>query len=158
MKSWLAGAFVVATLLVTGAMAFENDAPLDDPLLEERARDLAKQIRCLVCQNQSIFDSDAELAKDLRKIVRERIISGESDVAVTEYLVARYGDFVLLKPPVKPKTYLLWFGPVLIVLLSAIVVVRFLRRAGDTRRRPEKELSSAERRRVEHLISGEEDD
>ena len=158
MKSRLAGAFVVATLLVTGAMAFENDAPLDDPLLEERARDLAKQIRCLVCQNQSIFDSDAELAKDLRKIVRERIISGESDVAVTEYLVARYGDFVLLKPPVKPKTYLLWFGPVLIVLLSAIVVVRFLRRAGDTRRRPEKELSSAERRRVEHLISGEEDD
>ena len=158
MKIWLVGVFVVTTLLVTGAMAFENDAPLDDPLLEERARDLAKQIRCLVCQNQSIFDSDAELAKDLRKIVRERLVSGESNLAVTEYLVARYGDFVLLKPPVKPKTYLLWFGPVLIVLLSAIVVVRFLRRAGDTRRRPEKELSSAERRRVEHLISGEEDD
>lgn len=156
MKTWLAAAFMVMTLLVAGAMAFENDAPLDDPLLEERARDLAKQIRCLVCQNQSIFDSDAELAKDLRKIVRERIVSGESNLAVTEYLVARYGDFVLLKPPVKPKTYLLWFGPVLIMLFSAIVVVRFLRRAGDTRRRPE-ELSSAERRRVQRLISGEED-
>ena len=84
MKTWLAAAFMVMTLLVPGAMAFENDAPLDDPLLEERARDLAKQIRCLVCQNQSIFDSDAELAKDLRKIVRERIVSGESNLAVTE--------------------------------------------------------------------------
>ena len=157
MKIWLAGAFVLTTLLVTGAMAFENDAPLDDPLLEERARDLAKQVRCLVCQNQSIFDSDAELAKDLRKIVRERIVSGDSNLAVTEYLVSRYGDFVLLKPPVKPKTYLLWFGPVLIVLLSAIVVVLFLRRAADTRRLPEK-LTSAERRRVEHLVSGEEGD
>ena len=157
MKIWLAGAFVLTTLLVTGAMAFENDAPLDDPLLEERARDLAKQVRCLVCQNQSIFDSDAELAKDLRKIVRERIVSGDSNLAVTEYLVSRYGDFVLLKPPVKPKTYLLWFGPVLIVLLSAIAVVLFLRRAADTRRLPEK-LTSAERRRVEHLVSGEEGD
>ena len=158
MKCWFITVLMVVPFFLPGAIAFENDAPLDDPVLESRARDLARQIRCLVCQNQSIFDSDADLAKDLRQVVRERIILGESDLAVTDYLVARYGDFVLLKPPIKPKTYLLWFGPVLIVLLSAIVVVRSLRRAGDTRRRPEKELSSAERRRVEHLISGEEDD
>ena len=126
-------------------------------MLESRARDLARQIRCLVCQNQSIFDSDADLAKDLRQVVRERITLGESDLAVTDYLVARYGDFVLLKPPIKPKTYLLWFGPALIMLFAGIGVLRFLRRTGAKGRHLEA-LSSAERKRVEHLISGEEVD
>ena len=148
---------MVVSFFVPGAIAFENDAPLDDPVLESRARDLARQIRCLVCQNQSIFDSDADLAKDLRQVVRERITLGESDLAVTDYLVARYGDFVLLKPPIKPKTYLLWFGPALIMLFAGIGVVRFLRRTGAKGRHLEA-LSSAERKRVEHLISGEEVD
>ncbi|HIA21668.1 MAG TPA: cytochrome c-type biogenesis protein CcmH [Alphaproteobacteria bacterium] len=148
---------MVVPLFLPGAIAFENDAPLDDPVLESRARDLARQIRCLVCQNQSIFDSDADLAKDLRQIVRERIILGESDLAVTDYLVARYGDFVLLKPPIKPKTYLLWFGPALIMLFAGIGVVRFLKRTGAKGRHPEA-LSTSERKRVEHLISGEEVD
>ena len=102
MKCWFITVLMVVPFFLPGAIAFENDAPLDDPVLESRARDLARQIRCLVCQYQSIFDSDADLAKDLRQVVRERIILGESDLAVTDYLVARYGDFVLLKPPIKP--------------------------------------------------------
>ena len=157
MKCWFITVLMVVPLFLPGAIAFENDAPLDDLVLESRARDLARQIRCLVCQNQSIFDSDADLAKDLRQVVRERIILGESDLAVTDYLVARYGDFVLLKPPIKPKTYLLWFGPALIMLFAGIGVVRFLRRTGAKGRHLEA-LSSAERKRVEHLISGEEVD
>ena len=157
MKCWFITVLMVVPFFLAGAIAFENDAPLEDPVLESRARDLARQIRCLVCQNQSIFDSDADLAKDLRQIVRERIILGESDLAVTDYLVARYGDFVLLKPPIKPKTYLLWFGPALIMLFAGIGVVRFLRRTGAKGRHLEA-LSSAERKRVEHLISGEEVD
>ena len=157
MKCWFITVLMVVPLFLPGAIAFENDAPLDDPVLESRARDLARQIRCLVCQNQSIFDSDADLAKDLRQIVRERIILGESDLAVTDYLVARYGDFVLLKPPIKPKTYLLWFGPALIMLFGGIGVVRFLKRTGAKGRHPEA-LSTSERKRVEHLISGEEVD
>ena len=157
MKCWFITVLMVVPLFLPGAIAFENDAPLDDPVLESRARDLARQIRCLVCQNQSIFDSDADLAKDLRQVVRERITLGESDLAVTDYLVARYGDFVLLKPPIKPKTYLLWFGPALIMLFAGIGVVRFLRRTGAKGRHLEAP-SSAERKRVEHLISGEEVD
>ena len=157
MKCWFITVLMVVPFFLPGAIAFENDAPLDDPVLESRARDLARQIRCLVCQNQSIFDSDADLAKDLRQVVRERIILGESDLAVADYLVARYGDFVLLKPPIKPKTYLLWFGPALIMLFAGIGVVRFLRRTGAKGRHLEA-LSSAERKRVEHLISGEEVD
>ena len=157
MKCWFITVLMVVPFFLAGAIAFENDAPLEDPVLESRARDLARQIRCLVCQNQSIFDSDADLAKDLRQVVRERIILGESDLAVTDYLVARYGDFVLLKPPIKPKTYLLWFGPALIMLFAGIGVVRFLRRTGAKGRHLEA-LSSAERKRVEHLISGEEVD
>lgn len=157
MKCWFITVLMVVPFFLPGAIAFENDAPLDDPVLESRARDLARQIRCLVCQNQSIFDSDADLAKDLRQVVRERIILGESDLAVTDYLVARYGDFVLLKPPIKPKTYLLWFGPALIMLFAGIGVVRFLKRTGGKGRHPEA-LSTSERKRVEHLISGEEVD
>ena len=157
MKCWFITVLMVVPFFLPGAIAFENDAPLDDPVLESRARDLARQIRCLVCQNQSIFDSDADLAKDLRQVVRERIILGESDLAVADYLVARYGDFVLLKPPIKPKTYLLWFGPALIMLFAGIGVLRFLRRTGAKGRHLEA-LSSAERKRVEHLISGEEVD
>ena len=157
MKCWFITVLMVVPFFLPGAIAFENDAPLDDPVLESRARDLARQIRCLVCQNQSIFDSDADLAKDLRQVVRERIILGESDLAVTDYLVARYGDFVLLKPPIKPKTYLLWFGPALIMLFAGIGVVRFLKRTGTKGRHPEA-LSTSERKRVEHLISGEEVD
>ena len=96
----------------------------------KRARSLQKELRCLVCQGESLDESNAELARDLRRIIRERIAAGESDQAIKDFLVARYGDFVLMRPPVKPGTYFLWFGPVLLLLVGggAIAVTVFRRR------------------------------
>ena len=101
-----------------GALAFRADTPLADPKLEARAHAIAHSIRCLVCQNESIEDSNAPLAEDLRVIVRERLAAGDSDDAVRQFLVARYGDWVLLKPPFNAKTYLLWLGPALLLLAA----------------------------------------
>ena len=97
------------------AHAIQPDEVLADPALEARAREIGRELRCLVCQNQSIDDSDADLARDLRVLVRERLQAGDSDRQVVDYVVSRYGDFVLLRPPVKPATYALWFGPLLIL-------------------------------------------
>ena len=104
---------------VSTAFAVEPDEILPDKILEGRARTLSAQLRCLVCQNQSIDDSNAPLARDLRLLVRERLTAGDDDPAVMTYIVARYGEFVLLKPPFKMSTWALWATP-LIVLLSAI--------------------------------------
>ncbi len=101
---------------------------LDDPVLEARAHKIARSLRCLVCQNQSIEDSNADLAADLRRIVRERVAAGDTDDEVRAYIVARYGDWVLLKPPFKAKTYLLWFGPFLLILAGGIGVWLYYRR------------------------------
>ena len=100
------------------ALAIVAGESLDDTALEARARDIGKTLRCLVCQNQSIDDSNAGLAKDLRRLVRERLVAGDSDQAVIAYIVERYGDYVLLKPPFKPITYALWLGPGLMLLQS----------------------------------------
>lgn len=116
----------VAALVVLGFLgvspclqALTIDPPLADPVLETRAQDLAKGLRCLVCQNQSIADSDAPLAGDLRQIVRERLAAGATDQQVRDYLVARYGDWVLLDPPLERRTWLLWFAPAGVLLLGA---------------------------------------
>ena len=101
---------------------------LPDAKLEVRARALSSHLRCLVCQNQSIDDSDAELAGDLRKIVREHLVAGESDEAIMKYLVARYGDFILLNPPFKLETLLLWGTPALALLMGGVVLFRAGRR------------------------------
>ena len=101
---------------------------LDDPLLEKRAREISKVLRCLVCQNQSIDDSDADLAKDLRIIVRQRLTAGDSDSAVIDYVVSRYGDFVLLNPPFKGATLVLWLGPAVIAGLGLWAMIAFMRR------------------------------
>lgn len=141
-------------MLLFGAAAgwaFQVDQPLDDPALEARALHLHQQLRCLVCQGQAISDSNAELARDLRQIVRERIAAGETDAQVKQYLVARYGDFVLLNPPVKASTYVLWFGPALILLLGAAGVFFLLRRSRG-RAVAAAPLSADERRRVEALL------
>jgi cytochrome c-type biogenesis protein CcmH len=98
-------------LLIQPAWAVLPDERLADPALETRARSLGQELRCLVCQNQSIDDSNADLAHDLRLIVRERLVAGDSDAQVLDYLRQRYGDYVLLRPPVTPGTWLLWFGP-----------------------------------------------
>ncbi len=112
----------VVLLPLSGAPAIEPHEILDDPALEARARALSKELRCPVCQNQSLDDSDADIAKDLRRIVRERLVAGDSDPQIKAHLVDRYGDFVLLDPPVKRSTWLLWFGPALVALIGAIAV------------------------------------
>ena len=157
MKCWFITVLMVVSFFVPGAIAFENDAPLDDPVLESRARDLARQIRCLVCQNQSIFDSDADLAKDLRQVVRERITLGESDLAVTDYLVARYGDFVLLKPPVEPETYALWLTPPLALLIGAGILIVWYRgrQAGSAATTEQAALSPDDEARIRDLMGND---
>lgn len=121
-------AVVLALLFVAPAAALEPDEVLPDPVLEQRARDLSKEIRCVVCQNESIDSSNADIARELRLLVRERLVAGDSDRQVLDYLVARYGDFVLLRPPVKPGTYLLWFGPGIVLLFGLGAVFFFFRR------------------------------
>ena len=133
------------------ASAVEPDEILKDPALEARARALSKELRCLVCQNQSIDDSDADLARDLRVVVRERLVAGDSDDQVMAYVTARYGDFVLLRPPIKPITYALWFGPAVVFVLGIAGVVVFYRRRAraSVAAAP---LSEEERRRLERLL------
>ncbi len=147
---------LVAVLLVAAPAAAVNpDEILDDPVLEARARDISKLLRCVVCQNQSIDDSNAELARDLRLLVRERLVAGDGDQQVLDYVVARYGDFVLLDPPLKPKTYGLWFGPWIIAGGALLVVVLWLlgrRQAATLAEVPP--LSPAERARLDALVDG----
>ncbi len=141
----------IASVVIAPAWAVQPDEILDDPVLEARARALSKEIRCLVCQNESIDSSNADLARDLRILVRERMTAGDSDAEVKAYLVARYGDFVLLEPPVKPSTYLLWFGPALMLMLGAGGVFFFFTRRGRAAAVPVP-LSAEERKRLEALL------
>jgi cytochrome c-type biogenesis protein CcmH len=141
---------VVLGLPAAPIAATNPDEILADPVLEQRARELSKQLRCLVCQNQSIDDSDADLARDLRRIVRERLTAGDTDDQVMAFVTARYGDYVLLRPPLRAGTLALWFGPV--VLLVAGIAAIMLRR----RRRVAAEPFSAEEdRRLAQLLDHE---
>ncbi len=145
----------LVVILAAPAWAVEPDEMLDDPVLEARARALSQEIRCLVCQNEPIDSSNADLARDLRLLVRERIVAGDSDADVKAFLVARYGDYVLFDPPMKSTTYALWFGPLLILLLGALGVVLYFARA---RQAPAAAapLSAEERARLERLLGDEE--
>jgi cytochrome c-type biogenesis protein CcmH len=130
------------------AAAVQPDEMLSDPALEARARALSLQLRCMVCQNQSIDDSDAPLARDLRILVRERLKAGDSDSQIREFLVARYGQFVLLQPEKNYRTALLWLAPLLVLLAGAFVLLRFFSR----RRAPAaKPLTAAEKKRLKEL-------
>ena len=133
------------------ARAVEPGEMLADPALEARARAIGKELRCLVCQNESIDDSGASLAHDLRVLLRERLVAGDSDTAAVQYIVDRYGNFVLLKPPVEPATYVLWFGPPALLLLGGIATLVYLRRRASTNAEP-LPLSDAERGRLEALL------
>lgn len=128
---------------------------LADPLMETRAREISKGLRCIVCQNQSIDDSDATLARDLRVLVRERLVAGDSDHEVVEYVVSRYGDFVLLKPPFKGATLVLWGGPVLFVLMALLGGFEFYRRQRRVALSTPAaaSLSNAERARLDDLLN-----
>ena len=139
--------------LPLNAPAVEPSEILQNPQLEARARNLSQNIRCLVCQNQSIDDSNASLAKDLRKIVREQLVSGASDNEIYDFLIARYGDFVLLRPPVKATTYILWYGPLFIFFAGLLLSVLFLIRR--KRIMPEEPLSLEEKEELSILISRE---
>lgn len=122
-----------------------------DPVLEHRVMALAEELRCLVCQNQTLADSNAPLAEDLRNQIREQMRKGNSDREVVDYLVARYGDFVRYRPPLKATTLLLWFGPLLLFAVGfAVLFRRLLRR----RQSKEIEMSAADRRRAEALLAG----
>ena len=142
-------AFVFGLLVATSpAHAVQPDEMLRDPALESRARALSAELRCMVCQNQSIDDSDAPLARDIRLLIRERIAKGESNGAVRAFLVSRYGDFILLKPPLKPETLLLWAGAPLALLIGALAMARAIRR-GQTAATA---LSEAEEARLAAIV------
>jgi cytochrome c-type biogenesis protein CcmH len=143
---------VLLVMLAAPALAVLPDERLADPALEARARTLSQELRCLVCQNQSIDDSNADLAHDLRVLVRERLVAGDSDTQVLAYLTSRYGDYVLLRPPIEPKTWLLWFGPPLLLLIAGLAVLfTWRRRRADALARP-LALSTDEQARLARLM------
>jgi cytochrome c-type biogenesis protein CcmH len=135
-------------------VAVEPGEILKDPALESRARTISAELRCLVCQNQSIDDSNADLARDLRRVVRERLAAGDSDAQVIAYVASRYGDFVLLRPPFKLETALLWLGPGLVLLLGAVGVAVYFRRRGTGGAEPGS-LTPEEERRLQALLDGD---
>jgi len=143
-------------LLLAAPVLAKEAAPLAaDPVLEKRAMALAEELRCLVCQNQSLADSHAELAVDLKNQIREKLKAGMGEKQIVEYMVARYGDFVLYRPPVKATTVPLWFGP-FVVLVAAIAGLFFYLRRRRTAA-PEQPLSETEQARVQALLNATEE-
>jgi cytochrome c-type biogenesis protein CcmH len=130
MKRLVAG-FLLLMVAVLPARAVQPDEILSDPALESRARALSEGLRCLVCQNQSIDDSNAPLARDLRILIRERLKAGDSDAQAVDFIVARYGDFVLLRPRFIPETWLLWIGPFALLLVAGATLYLRRRRGGN---------------------------
>lgn len=145
--------FAIFIVLSGAAFAVQPDEVLKDPVLEQRARDISAGLRCLVCQNQSIDDSDASLAKDLRILVRERLTAGDSDDQVRGYLVRRYGEFVLLKPAFNAHTLALWLTPLLILVLGGIGLLLNARRL--RRRSASPVLNSDEQRSLDALLKND---
>jgi cytochrome c-type biogenesis protein CcmH len=133
------------------AFAVNPDEVLKDPALEHRARQISAQLRCMVCQNQSIDDSNAELAKDLRVLVRERLTDGDTDAQVVDYVVSRYGEFVLLNPRLSVKTIILWAMPIGLLLAGIFAVAVFVRSRPS--RRPAEALSAEETARIDELLN-----
>lgn len=149
-------AVLVLVFTASSALAVQPGEMLADPALEARARAISEGLRCLVCQNQSIDDSNADLARDLRLLVRERLRRGDSDQAVNDHLVQRYGDYVLLRPPFKAITWLLWIGPFVILGLGGLATLFYLRgRRGMAAAADTQPLSLEERRRLDALLDGE---
>lgn len=145
--------FAIVAALATNAWTLDAGEMFADPAKETRARALGRQLRCLVCQNESIFDSNAGLARDLRVVVRERIDAGDSDDQIIGYVVERYGDYVLLKPRVTGQTLVLWLTPVLLALLGALGTAAYLRKRGH--RTPAPALSDDERAEAQRLLKGD---
>jgi cytochrome c-type biogenesis protein CcmH len=144
---------LVVTLAACGAHAKEAVPTQDDPVASKRAVQIEEQLRCLVCQNQTIAESNAELAQDLRRQVHEQIAAGKSDAEIVQYMVDRYGDFVLYRPPFKATTALLWGGPAVLLLVGVVALVRVLRTR--TRQREEPALTAEERERAARLLDAD---
>lgn len=148
MRRVLAGCLLVLFSCI--CVADEAPPAADDPALQKRVMNLAEELRCLVCQNQSLADSHADLAVDLRKEIREMMKAGKSDKEIREYMVARYGDFVLYNPPVKSTTMLLWAGPFLLLLAGGIALGLYLRRRAESM--PEQDITEEEHERARALL------
>lgn len=144
---------VFMILLPLSAQAVEPDEMLADPVLEERARVISKDLRCVVCQNQDIDSSNAGVARDLRLLVRERLLEGDSNNQVMAYIQARYGDYVLLRPPFKPSTYALWGTPIALTLIALLFGLNIVLRGRRKSALPE--LTEAEERQVAKFIDNE---
>jgi cytochrome c-type biogenesis protein CcmH len=156
MKRTLAALFIVAVMGMSTARAVQPDEVMADPTMEARARDLSRELRCMVCQNQSIDDSEAPLARDLRILVRERIAAGDSDSQVIDFLVARYGEFVLLKPRFERQTLLLWLVPPLVLVGGAFVLwVHARRRPKGDAETSAASLTPDEEARLAKLVAGD---
>ena len=123
---------------------------IDDPALEQRLKNLSQDLRCLVCQNETLADSRADLAEDLRDEIREQMKAGKSDKEIISFLTARYGQFILYKPQVTPTTYLLWFSPFVLLLAGLAVLFRYIKQRRELI--PENPLTSEERRRAEEML------
>ncbi len=138
-------------LISLGPLALAKDAqPVEDPQIEQRMQALTQQLRCLVCQNETLADSRADLAEDLRREIRGQMRAGKSDQEIIAFLTQRYGNFVLYKPPVQPTTYLLWFGPFVLLLAGTLLLYRYLRRRRELIQ--DQPLTAAERKQAEELL------
>ncbi|WP_303626302.1 cytochrome c-type biogenesis protein [Roseovarius sp. M141] len=146
-------ATLILFILPFAVAAVEPDEILDDPVLEARARDISQDLRCVVCQNENIDSSNAGVARDLRLLVRERLIAGDTNQQALDFIQARYGDYVLLKPPFQPSTYALWLAPGVFLLFGIGVCILVLSRART--RRPNEALSDSEESAVAELLAQE---
>ena len=147
----IAMALLILALACGGAMGKEAVPLAEDEAVEARLIGISEEMRCLVCQNESLAGSHAELAEDLRREIRTQIKQGKSDQEVMDFMVSRYGDFVRYRPPLKPVTWLLWFGPFLLLAVGVVALVVFLRRRGS--RVQETPLSVAEQQRADALLN-----
>jgi len=135
------------------AGAVEPDEMLDNLVLEARAREISRYLRCLVCQNETIDESSADLAKDLRLLVRERLVTGDTNDQVIQYIVDRYGDFVLLKPPMQSNTLILWFGPAALLIVALLTLTTYFRRARRSDQGLVPDLTDEEQKRLRDILN-----
>lgn len=148
MKQLMTGLLLLGWVVISQAGIFAFD--FDDPKKEARFKQLSEELRCLVCQNQTLADSNSGLAMDLRKELYNQIQRNASDKEIKNFMVSRYGDFVLYKPPVKATTYLLWFGPFILVILALFILLRMIRKVGN---QTTQTLSAEDQQRVQQLLA-----
>ena len=144
---------ILVVFCFAGSIPAKEAQPNEDPQIERRMKALTEQLRCLVCQNETLADSRADLAEDLRREIREQMKAGKSDQEIITFLTARYGDFVLYNPPVKRITYLLWFGPFILLIAGTAVLYRYLKQRRELIQ--DKPLTADERKHAEEILRGE---